>query len=106
MLEALTNLNEEIETLFDRQAVLVAVLRDRNPVNVLHREVRTTFVGSSRVVDTRDVRKAKLRILGQIDIAHATRADLLQDLVVSEGLADHGVSRGDAISSANYGQFT
>jgi hypothetical protein len=25
---------------------------------------------------------------------------------VSEGLADHGVSRGDAISSANYGQFT
>ena len=58
VLDTLTHLDEELEALSDRQAVLVAVLGERLPVNQLHGEVGSSVLGGPTVIDARNARVA------------------------------------------------
>ena len=119
VLHAFADVHEQDEASFDGEAVLVAVIGDRNAGDVLHREVRTPFRCRAGVVDTGDVGMVHQRqrlalgveagedfpgvhapldqlerhrpahralLLGLVDDAHATFADLAQDPVWPDAL--------------------
>src|SRR5262249_6657088 len=50
-----TKLNEELQSFFDREVVLVAVLRDWDPSNQFHDEKWPTAAGRTTIKDGRDV---------------------------------------------------
>ena len=56
VLHPLAHVDEQRQPIADREPMLVAVLRDGNPLHVLHREVRAALGRRPRVVDARDVR--------------------------------------------------
>ncbi len=56
VLHTLANVDEQLQPIADCEPMLVAVLRDGNPLYVLHREVRAALRRRPRVVDARDVR--------------------------------------------------
>ncbi len=55
MLNGLANRNKEIQAILQRQAVLVAVLRERNPLYILHHEVRSSLFRHSTIEHLGDV---------------------------------------------------
>ena len=56
VLDALADLHEQLQAVLHRQAVLVAVFGDRQPLHVLHHEVRAAFRRRAGFVHLRDVR--------------------------------------------------
>ncbi len=56
VVDPLADLDEQLEPASQAQAVLAAVASERDPVDVLHHEVRPARPGRSRVVDPGDVR--------------------------------------------------
>ena len=51
VLHGFADVQEQLQSLFDREAVFVAMLRDGQAFDVLHHEVGPTARGQSRIVD-------------------------------------------------------
>ena len=51
VLHGFADVQEQLQSLFDHEAVFVAMLRDGQALDVLHHEVGPTARGQSRIVD-------------------------------------------------------
>jgi hypothetical protein len=61
MLYRVADRNEQVQPLFGRELVLIAILGQRNPRHMLHREIRPATLGHPRLEDLGHVRMREHR---------------------------------------------